>query len=229
MTRAIGCLALCLMLGMTGCEAERGVPPSSRSASTSGYGAEQTAPNAASLTDERLMVQRASQKVEVAELDPALRAARLAATDSGGYVENESRENEQSAQLDLRVAAAQLDTTLTRMAALGSEKSRVVSAEDVTESHSDLEVRLRNQEALRDRLRALAARAESVKDVLQVEAELARVQSEIEAMQSRLARMNRQVKFSLLSVTFERTHIYGPLGYFFHAIGWGLERLFVIR
>jgi uncharacterized protein DUF4349 len=228
MTRATGCLALCLVLGIAGCET-RNMPVQRTPPSNAAYGAEQTAPNAAALTDERLVVQRASQKVEVPELDPALRAARSAATDSGGYVENESRDNEQTARLDLRVAAAQLDTTLTRMAALGSEKSRVVSAEDVTESHSDLEVRLHNQEALRDRLRALVARAESVKDVLTVEEELARVQSEIESMQSRLARMNRQVKFSLLSVTFERTRIYGPLGYFFHAIGWGLERLFVIR
>jgi len=225
MTRAT--LALCLVLGLTGCEAERMSAP--RSASNAAYGAEQTAPDGGATTDDRLVVQRASQNVEVEELAPALRAARQAATDSGGYVENESRDNEQSARLDLRVAAARLDPTLTRMAALGSEKSRAVSAEDVTESHSDLEVRLRNQEALRDRLRALVARAESVKDVLAVEEELARVQSEIESMQSRLLRMNRQVKFSLLSVTFERTRIYGPLGYFFHAIGWGLERLFVIR
>src|SRR5262249_43930078 len=93
MTRATGYLALCLLLGVTGCEAERmSAPPRVDSA----FGAEQPASNAAPAADERLVVQRASQKVEVEELDPALQAARAAATDTGGYVENEARDSEQS-------------------------------------------------------------------------------------------------------------------------------------
>jgi uncharacterized protein DUF4349 len=223
MTRVPASVGLVLLLGgLAACDAARNGPPN-------GFSSAATEPSAPSPDQERLTIQRAQQKVEVAELAPAVDAAHQAASASGGYVESESRDSQAEARLVLRVAAAQLEPTLTRMAALGSEKSRSVSAEDVSESHSDLEVRLRNQEALRDRLRALAARAESVNDVLAVESELARVQAEIESMQARLDRMSHDVKLAALSVTFERTTIYGPLGYFFRAMGWGLQKLFVIR
>jgi len=178
---------------------------------------------------DRVVIKRAEQGVEVREIAPAVDAARLAATDSGGYVESETRSSDEQATVVLRIAAASLDATLARIAALGTEKWRSVSSEDVTESHADLETRLRNQEALRDRLRGLAASAKTVAEVLSVETELARVQSEIEVMQAQLARMKRDVSLTSLSVQFERARIYGPLGYFFRAIGWGIERLFVIR
>jgi hypothetical protein len=218
MTRTRAALSVALLaLAFAGCETAQ----SPREAQTSSAPAESSS--------DRLVTKRAQQGVEVKDLAPALDAARAAASDTGGYVESENRRSEDEATVVLRVAATALDPTLARMASLGTEKWRSVSTEDVTESHADIETRLRNQEALRDRLRALATRATNVADVLSVERELARVQSEIESMQAQLARMNRDVQLSSLSVTFERAHIYGPLGYFFRAIGWGLARLFVIR
>jgi uncharacterized protein DUF4349 len=215
-TRAVPVLAALLTLLLAGCQSEN--VPLRTNGNTN-----------AESKDERLVVQRAQRRVEVKELAPAVAAAHAAATDTGGYVESESRYSEREATVVIRVASSALDLTLARMAALGTEKSRSISSQDVTESHADLETRLRNPTALRDQLRALAARAKTVADVLSVETGLAHVQSEIESMQGELARLNRDVKLSALSVTFERTRIYGLLGYFFRAIGWGLERLFVIR
>lgn len=152
-------------------------------------------------------------------------------SDPGGWVESETRYGEDAgtAVVLMRVPAAALDTALGRIAALGTEQSRTVTTQDVTEAHADLETQLRNHKALRDRLRELAARAKNVKEVLEVETELSRVQSQVESLQGELDRLTRDIEMAQLQVTLKRKTIYGPLGYLFRAMGWGLTPLFVIQ
>lgn len=115
------------------------------------------------------------------------------------------------------------------VAALGSEQGRTVEAVDVTEQYADLEARLRNDRALRDRLQQLLERAKDVEDVLAIEKELTRIQSEIETMQAQLDRLRSQVELSALTITLERRRILGPLGYASYGLWWAVSKLFVIR
>jgi hypothetical protein len=115
------------------------------------------------------------------------------------------------------------------VASLGDEERRSSGATDVTDQYADLETRLRNDLALRDRLQELLKRADDVEDVLAIEKELNRLQSEIESIQARFDRLKSQIELSRLSVRLERKRILGPLGYLGYGLWWGLSKLFVIR
>jgi hypothetical protein len=147
---------------------------------------------------------------------------------AGGFLEW-SNTADAKVSLRCRVPAEKLDTIMDAFAALGSQESRSVSATDVTEQHADLSTRLKNDIALRDRLKHLLDRAKSVEDVLAIEKELTRIQSEVETMQASLDRLDSQVALSELTVTLQRRQILGPLGYVGYGLWWAISKLFVIR
>ena len=148
---------------------------------------------------------------------------------AGGFMEHSTASEDSKVWLGCRVPAARLDEILASIAALGTEQSRTIRANDVTDQYSDLETRLRNDRALRDRLQQLLARAKDVKDVLAIETELNRIQSQIETEQAQFERLKGQVELSGLDVTLERRHILGPLGYASYGLWWVISKLFVIR
>jgi DNA repair ATPase RecN len=147
---------------------------------------------------------------------------------AGGFVER-STTKDSAVWLHCRVPASQLDRIMDAVAELGEEERRSLSAADVTEQYSDLETRLRNNRALRERLQQLLSRASDVEDVLAIEKELNRIQSEIETMQARFDRLKSEVELSALSISLQRKRILGPLGYAGYGLWWALSKLFVIR
>jgi hypothetical protein len=181
---------------------------------------------------ERLLVKTAELSVAVDEVAKGVAAAEARATSLGGYVSASRVSGKAWAQLELRVPSSRLDEALTSLSALGEERSRSVAASDVTTEVGDLEAQLTNQRALRDRLRALLARAEKVEDVLAVERELTRLQTEIDAGETRLTRLRSDLAMSALSLHLvERRppRILGPLGYLWVGTKWFVTKLFVIR
>jgi hypothetical protein len=177
----------------------------------------------------RKMVRSGELIVSLNELEPASKEVERLVAEAGGYVEQSTANRDSGISLQCRIPAAQLDTTMDRIAALGDEKHRSLWAADVTDQYADLETRLRNNSALRDRLQALLKRATKVEDVLAIEKELNRIQSEVETMQGRLDRLKSQVELSALSVTLQRDVVLGPLGYVGYGFWWALSKLFVIR
>lgn len=163
----------------------------------------------------------------VSPADAAADVERLV-TEAGGFVEDSIETRDSSATLYCRVPAPQLDAIMRAIGGLGKERRRSLSAADVTDQYADLETRLRNGLALRDRLRQLLGRAVKVEDVLAIEKELNRLQSEVETLQARFDRLQSQVELSALSVTLERRRILGPLGYVLYGVWWTVSKLFVL-
>jgi len=187
--------------------------------------------NGAAASD-RLLLKTAELSVGVDDVAAAVASASALAEGMGGYVTGSSARGEEHAHLDLRVPAARLDEVLDALAALGEETARSVSASDVTAEVADLEATLANQRALRDRLRALLARAQKVEEVLQVERELTRLQTEIDSGDARLKRVRTGVALSALGLDLEmrrKPRILGPLGYLWVGTKWFVTKLFVIR
>ena len=178
---------------------------------------------------DRMLVWRASMKLEVKDVEDAAGKADSAVRQAGGHVDDSNVNAPERATLRIRVPADRLNATLDTLAALGAEKNRSVSSQDVTESMIDMEARLKNAIALRDRLRTLLDRAKDVKDVLDIERELVRVQSEIDSMDGRLKNLRSQVQYATVSLYLERKTILGPLGYIGNGIMWVMEKLFVIQ
>jgi hypothetical protein len=185
--------------------------------------------NFAPAPTERVVVRSGDLVISVESLDETSLEVERLITESGGFVERSNATQDSNVWLRCRVPASQLDPVMDAISSLGSEKRRSVSAADVTEQYTDLQTRLRNNIALRERLQALLKRASDVEDVLSIERELNRIQSEIESMQARFDRLKSEVELSALSITLQRKQILGPLGYVGYGIWWAFSKLFVIR
>ena len=92
------------------------------------------------------------------------------------------------ASLSLRIVPAQAGDLLDTLRGVGKLAQHQMSQTDRTNEVVDIQARLSNQKTLRDRLRALVAerRVDKVRDLLEVERELARVQSEIDSAEGQM-------------------------------------------
>jgi len=177
----------------------------------------------------RAIIRSASIRVSVRDPDFAASQVILLVEGRGGYVEHSRTTRERGASLRIRIPSDQLSDTLDEIAALGNEAQRETTARDVTEQLADLEAAAANNRALRDRLRLLLERAETVEEVLKVEAQLTRLQTEIDRQEGRVKRLRSEVDLSSVSVSLERRRILGPLGFVVKGIGWVVKKLFVIQ
>jgi hypothetical protein len=100
----------------------------------------------------------------------------------------------------LRVPAENFSATMDAVEGEGAVLESRTSTRDVTEQVVDLEARLRNLRAERERLRTLYDRANTTEDVLAVERRLSEVQTEIERTEARLENLERRVAYSTITV-----------------------------
>lgn len=222
-------LALCLTL-LAGCASRGGdVGGAAAEPVSAGYSATQ------GKTSGRLLVWTADFSVEVADLAKSAEqlSARMIAL--GGYVEEKSDYGSQSQSFVYRVPKDAFNEALGDVERSGTVQRRHVKGEDVTEQYVDVETRLKNNLALRDRFRDLLAKARDVKDILLIEAELNRIQSEIDSMEARMRVLKDQIQMSTIRVSLQQQEppkpatIYGPFGYLYKGAEWFVVKLFVIR
>lgn len=180
-------------------------------------------------TAERLLVRRVSLRLVVDQPPPVGAQVEQIARGAGGFVENSRAEEDDRVTMVLRVPATRLDSVVAAVERLGEVDERQVAATDVTDETIDVEARLRNLVAVRDRLRQHLDRAANVQEVVTVERELARVQGEIDSLEGRLERLRGDVAMAQLTVRIDRRRVLGPLGALLSGILWVIEKLFVIR
>jgi hypothetical protein len=103
----------------------------------------------------------------------------------------------------VRVPAAQFQSVLDRIEDAGDVLHRQVEALDVGEEYRDLAIRIRNSEAMRDRLEQLLRQASNVEEALAVERELQRITESIEQMKGRLRWLSDRIAFSTITIHFQ--------------------------
>lgn len=137
----------------------------------------------------------------------------------GGYVDRETsdrhtRGNESwtSGTLVLRVPAENYDQLIESVEASGTVTHKEVKSEDVTGKVVDLQARLRNLRAQRDRLRDLYESANETEDVLRVGQRLSEVQGEIERVEGRLEVLENQVAYSTVRIEISEQPPEGRIG-----------------
>lgn len=177
----------------------------------------------------RLLVRRATMLLEVKDPEAVARRVTDLTQSLGGYVEQSREASGGAVHLRIRVPAASLEATMDSVATLGHVEKRQISADDVTEQVVDLGARVATRRAVRDRLRALLERAQSIEDVITVERELARVQGELDVLERRLEYLRGTSSLAELSVDAREKRILGPLGLVVAGTGWVLQKLFIIR
>ncbi len=170
----------------------------------------------------RSIISTVQVRLERAEPEKGPAEAVTLAKAHGGYAQLVT-----DASATVRIPAGRLDTFLEKVPALGTVAERRVSAEDVTETHRDVKVRLETLERARQRYLQLLDKATSVSEAVLVEKELERVTVEYESLKARLESLEGAVALATVQLDFGRPVRPGPVGWIFYGLAKGVKWLFI--
>ncbi|GAB7093262.1 hypothetical protein JCM30237_04140 [Halolamina litorea] len=219
--RALAALALACLLVLAGC-AGGGNDGATQAALDGGDGNEMgtAAPEAtnadaddatggAQAAGDRLWIYTANARLRVDDFETTRANLSTTLADHGGYVGSSrvsTTERNNETYHDARIVYRVPSENYSAFTAAVREEGTVVNfeedARDVTGQHADLEARLENLRAERDRLRELYEQANDTQDVLAVQRELSDVQGEIEATEARLESLDNQIAYATVTVEF---------------------------
>lgn len=147
--------------------------------------------------------------IEVKQVDEALSYIESAAEGFNGFVLSSSSYKSgegKSGSITVKVPPKQLDAFRERVVKIGTVISENLDGQDVSEDYYDTKTRIANAKALESRLLNLMSRAGNVKDLLQVERELARVREKIERLQGKIKYYDARVDLATVNIAlFEPT------------------------
>ncbi|MCZ7355685.1 MAG: DUF4349 domain-containing protein [Candidatus Methanoperedens sp.] len=173
--------------------------------------------NAVNIID-RKIISTASVTLEVKSVEKASNEITKIVEASQGFISDSSTYDSggsKNGQMTIRVPQKNFYSTIEQIEALGTEKSRQISGQDVTEEWIDVGARLDNFKKQESRFQEILKNASTVKDVLEVERELERVRGEIESLTGRMNYLNQSVEMSTITVNvMEPAPIAGD--------GWGI-------
>jgi hypothetical protein len=158
-------------------------------ASTSGSGSD--APHNAAM-----LVYTARLSLGVYKVEAALAEVERLATQFGGYLSVRKDD-----QIVIRVPREKFLVVIAAIEKTGDVLHRDIQAEDVTFEFTDLEIRIKNARAMRDRLVALLDKAQT-KDAIEIEKELGRVTEELERLTGRMKLLQSRLSFSTITVDY---------------------------
>ncbi len=184
--------------------APRAVKSEARAADTGDAAQTDAQTPANSILEARKLVYIGSFTLIVGDITEAQNKTQRLAEELGGYLQSM-----QERMMIIRVPAARFNETVSKLGSIGSIAKRRISVQDVTEGYMDLSTRLKNAQALAERLRKLLENAD-VKESLKVEQELARVQLEIDRLEGQLKLLESQSSYATLEITFEGVVAYTP-------------------
>jgi hypothetical protein len=157
---------------------------------------------------DRLIIKNAELSLLVTDTDNAIDRTAQIAADTGGYILS-SRvwyqewlgDNYKYATITIGVPAHQFEVAMRRLRGLAV---RVVdenaSGQDVTDEYVDLQSRLENLEATRDRIRTFLDRTTTVTEALTINEELKAVEEEISLVQGRMNYLFDRAAYSTITV-----------------------------
>jgi hypothetical protein len=158
----------------------------------------------------RMIIRNASLSLVVRDASDAVVEATRIAEAKGGYVVETKQWKESSqtrASAVIRVPAATLGPAIEQLRRLAIRvENEAITAQDVSQEHTDLAAQLRNLQAAEVELRALLnsvrQRTQKASDVLEVYTELSRVRGEIEKTEGRLEYLSQMTADSTITLTF---------------------------
>lgn len=156
---------------------------------------------------QRVVIRNGTVHSRVSDFDAARENLTEMVRDRGGYVtdsneytsgSNETRHT--SGRLVYRVPAENFTTTFEEIKREGRVTRSHTNTTDVTDQIADLDARLKNLRAQRDRLRTLYEQANETEDVLAVGERLSSVQGEIERLEARRQALDNRVSYATITV-----------------------------
>ena len=162
------------------------------------------------------LIKRVEMDAETEDLEALLPQLLAEISALGGYVESQEIYNGSSyasyryrnAQLTIRVPAENLNGLVQQVKGASNVVSYNESVEDVTLAYVDMETRILVLETERDRLLELMDQAETMSDLLEIEARLTDVRSALESINSQLRVLQNQVSYATIELYINQVKAY---------------------
>jgi len=168
---------------------------------------------ASQATDDRKIVRTGSINMEVADIGKSLDEIAAIASQYNGYVvsSNQRGDNESpTGYISIRVPADKFNDALQKLKTLATKVTyENTNSQDVTEQYLDLKAQLKNYEATEAQYLELLKKAETVKDILEVQRELSTVRGSIERTKGRIQYIERTSDMSLIEINLQKSK---PIG-----------------
>ena len=155
----------------------------------------------------RYIIRNARLSLVVQDIDEAVGQLQEETGRMNGYVSALDiytiSDDRRAGNITLRIPEERFDQALETFKAMGRTRNEQFDTDDVTRQYIDMEARIANLEAQEQRLRELLEIAETVEDILKVEAELSRIRGNLEAMQGDFKYLQERVRYSTFQIRLE--------------------------
>jgi hypothetical protein len=149
----------------------------------------------------------ATLNLRATDIQATVAKATQLAQAAGGYVSGEhasmtqSRHRKAMVSIQFKVPAADYQSTLTALSALGARRSETQQAQDVTGTVADVNSRVASAQAAIAQLRKLLSHAGTVGGLLTVQEQINQEEASLEALQSQQRALARETSYATISMT----------------------------
>lgn len=171
--------------------------------------------------DGEKIVYTANLEIQTLGYDESVKSIRRKITAAGGFIEAEYEsdsnyrwyeENSEGStrylSLTIRIPSEQFNAFLESLEGDGKVTSRSVNASNISQRYSDTEATKKALEIEQERLLQMMDRAETIEDMITVEARLSEVEQELNNYRTQLSGMDRDVQYSTIYVNLQEVRRY---------------------
>ena len=159
----------------------------------------------------RLIIKDAEIKLLVENSDVAIDRITQVVSDVGGYIissrvwyKDWGDESYKYSNITIGVPADQFERSLSRLRGLALRVTdEKATGEDVTDQFVDIQSKLENLQATRERVLGFLDQAETVEEALAINEELSKIEGQIEELQGRINYLSDRSAFSTITITIE--------------------------
>lgn len=221
-------LCLMLMLALTACGASSGTKELAYDQTADNFMVAETMA-ANSLTEEsaasaqvpenRKWIVTVDMSAETEDMDTLIDGLQEHIDSMGGYVQNQRISNGsyrsnyryRSANLTIRIPAERVDNFTEKVSGMSNVTHSSKDLEDITLSYVATESRMKALQTEEERLLVLMEQAETMSDLLEIEARLTDVRYELESVTSQLRSYDNLVSFATIYLNIEEVKEYTPV------------------
>lgn len=161
---------------------------------------------ASGVVTEKKFIKTGRIEFETDDADATCKTITASVKANNAYVSRDDEERSGDAvsyTIVVHVPAARFETFLASATkGITDFREKSISNEDVTARYVDTESRLKTKKEIENRYRALLIKANTVKDILEIERELGEIRTDIEATEAQFRQMNADIKYSTLHIVF---------------------------
>ena len=158
-----------------------------------------------SQTTDRKIIKTANMSAETKNFEEFLSIVEGYLSEKGGYIQNKETNNNtdfagRKCYLTIRIPETELDGLMKKIGENATVTYENICANDVTDSYNDSQRQIEVLETEQERLLELLKKAESLDDILEIEARLTKIRYELSSYEQQLEEYDNSVSYSAISL-----------------------------